>query len=596
MRRAVVILLLVWVAWAVAIPVAESLAQGAGAGLTMDKWNDAHSVARYTKPTVFWLKLLMIFLVYLVWVKSADWVNRDSQIYNIGYGKWNPIIFFPVLAVLLLLVFPYLPMLHSFVLAAVALPLVYLATFAPYVLVRNKAVQMHEKVFTPDWFRFEIARLGNKVGLKIDAERKAEYEKGAAVDLLALGAAEERDNQANLITARQSPGYLLVKELIADMAGRRGDRVVLDYTQQGVSAKYLIDGVWHNGETRERESGDIMLAVMKTLANLNMSERRKKQEGKFGAKYEGHNYLCPITSQGVQTGERVVLSLLGGQQRSFTSYEDLGMRPKLAEQWSTIMASDKGLVILSAMPEGGLTTLTDISLGETDRLLRDFFSIEPLSHREREIENIEVTTYDDKAGETPATILPKLIRKYPNVYVLRDFSDPEAAKLLLREIDEDRLVVTSVHAKEAAEVLLRMLQMNVPAKEFSAKVTAVLCERLVRKLCDSCKVAYAPTPDLLKRLGIPAGKVEALYRVPKPEEIEKPCPQCAGVGFIGRIGMFELLVADDKVREVLRKAPQLELLRKAARAAGMRTFQEEGLLLVAKGVTSLTELQRVLKQ
>ena len=127
-------------------------------------------------------------------------------------------------------------------------------------------------------------------------------------------------------------------------------------------------------------------------------------------------------------------------------------------------------------------------------------------------------------------------------------------------------------------------------------VTAVLCTRLIRKLCDACKVAYTPTPDLLKKLGIPQGKVEALYRSPKPEEVEKPCKECAGLGFKGRTGIFELLEVDDQMREVLLKKPQLELARKVARAAGMRPLQEEGLLLVAKGVTSLAELQRVLKE
>ena len=131
---------------------------------------------------------------------------------------------------------------------------------------------------------------------------------------------------------------------------------------------------------------------------------------------------------------------------------------------------------------------------------------------------------------------------------MRDFSDPEAAKMLLNEIrDEDRLVITTVQAKDAAEALLRMLQQKVPHRDFADIVTAVLCMRLIRKLCDACKVAYAPTPDLLKKLGIPAGKVEALYRTPKPEEVEKPCKECGGLGFKGRTGLFELLVVDDKM-------------------------------------------------
>jgi type II secretory ATPase GspE/PulE/Tfp pilus assembly ATPase PilB-like protein len=563
----------------------------------LDKYNDSHSVPRFKSPSISWLKLAGVFILFLIWVRSADWVNRDTQIYDLGYGKWNPILFFPFFAVLLLITFPIVIGFPNFWAALGLMFVVYLATFIPYVVVRNKTVEHHQRVFTGEWFRHEIAIAVNKVGIKMDIERKADYEKGAPVDLMAIAAPEQRDNQANLITARQSPGYLLVKDLIADMVDRRSIKCILDYTQASVVARQHIDGVWHNGDARDRESGDVMLAVMKTLGNLNASERRKKQESKFGAKYNNHSYVCAIASQGVPTGERVVVQLLGGTQLTFKHFDDLGMRPKTAEQWLELLDSNKGLVIVAAMPESGLTTLTDISLMETDRLLRDFAAIEEVHHREREIENIDVHTYDASQGETAAALIPGLIRKYPNVYVLRDFSDQEATKMLIGEVrDEDRLVVTSVHAKSAPEALLRMLQLKVPQKEFASVVTGVLCTRLIRKLCDTCKVAYTPTPDLLKKLGIPPGKVEALYRVPKPEEIEKPCKECAGLGFKGRTGIFELLIVDDKVREVLIKQPKLDLLTKAARLAGMRPFQEEGLLLVAKGVTSLAELQRVLKE
>ena len=140
------------------------------------------------------------------------------------------------------------------------------------------------------------------------------------------------------------------------------------------------------------------------------------------------------------------------------------MRKKLAEQWAELMATRQGLVIISGLPEGGITTLTDVSLIETDRLLRDFVSIEEEKHREREMENIDVTTYSAAKGESPATILPALIRKYPNVYVVRDFANPESAKLLLNEINDDRLVITNIQAKDAPESLLRMLQKQVPQR------------------------------------------------------------------------------------------------------------------------------------
>ncbi len=574
----------------------------------IDKWNDAHSIPRNRQFSVSWPKLLSFWLLFLIWVRSVDWVNRDSQIHELGYGKWNLIMFLPFFLVVFFFVFPmFLPLPGFFPLGLGLLVVSYLASFSPYVVIHNKSVEVHQKIFTSDWFRYEVAQLANKIGIKIDAERKADYEKGVAVDLLAIGGAEDLDNQANLITARQSPGYLVVKELVANMVNKRVDRVIIEYTQQSVAERNHIDGVWHNGETRDRESGDVMLAVIKTLAGLDMNERRKKQVGRFGAGYNGTKYMCPVTTQGVKTGERVVVDLLGGRRDEFNTLEELGMREKLAGRWQELLNSGKGLLILSAMPTGGLTTLTDVSLGEMDRLMRDCFAVEEESHRERDIENIDVWTYNAAVNETPAVrpsgeepALLSIVRKYPNVLVVRDFVDVETATMLFNickpanEVLDDRLVITNVHAKEAPEALLRMLQQKVPQRDFAALVTAVLNMRLVRKLCESCKVAYEPSPELLKKLGIPAGKVEQFYRTPKTEEVDKPCLQCAGLGYRGRSGLFELLVVNQEIRKILIKQPKLELLRKAARAAHMRTLQEEGILLVARGVTSLQELQRAL--
>jgi type II secretory ATPase GspE/PulE/Tfp pilus assembly ATPase PilB-like protein len=533
---------------------------------------------------------VVIIVLLLSWVGIGDWVNRDTQIFNLGYKKWNPIIFFPFAVVGLVQFF--IPMPHWA--RMVILPIALVASTIPYVVVHNKSVQPHQSVLTGPWWRHFFASIFSKVGIKIRDERQAEYEKGAAVDLYAMGAADANADNANLLFARQSPGYLLVKELVADMASRRGDRVLLEYGPQAVAVRHEIDGVWHNGDARDRESGDVMLAVMKTLANLDAKDRRKKQSGQFAAQFEGKKYLLPLVSQGVANGERVVLTRLNEKAKPHT-YDALGMREGLKAQWEEIMARDRGLVVFSAMPGGGLTTMMNASLEETDRLMRDFFSIEEVNHREHEIQNISVHTYDASKGETPATIIPGLVRLYPNAYVIRDVVDAESATLLMNEIADDRLVITSIPAREAAEALLRLLQLKLPAKQFASVVTAVLYQRLIRKLCPDCKVGYTPPAEVLKKLGIPPGKVQQLYRPPKPEEREKPCHACQAIGYLGRTGIFELLVVTDQMREILVKQPSLELLRKAARADNQRSLQEEGIFLVAKGVTSLQELQRVLK-
>ncbi len=528
--------------------------------------------------------------IFLSWVGFADWANRDSQIFNLGFKKWNPLVYFPFLVLALAALFIPMPNWAQLLVMVFAL----LGSSVPYIVVHNKSVQPHQTVLTGPWWRHFSAVLLSKLGVKMRDERQADYEKGAAVDLFAMGASDANADNANLLIARQSPGYLLVKDLIADMVNRRADRVHLEYGAQAVAIRQEIDGVWHNGEARDRESGDVMLAVMKTLANLDVKDRRKKQAGQFAAKYQEKKFLLPLTSQGVQTGERVILSRLSDKAKPHT-YDALGMREGIKQQWEEFMARDRGFVVFSTLPGGGLTTLTNASIEETDRLMRDFFAIEEVNHREQEIQNVAVHTYDASKGETPATIIPGLIRLYPNAYIIRDLVDAESASMLMKEVEDDKLIITSIQAREAAEALLRILQMKVPPKNLAAVATAVLYERLIRKLCPDCKVGYTPPPDALKKLGIPPGKVQQLFRPPKPEEREKPCETCQGIGYVGRTGVFELLVVTDQMREILVKQPSLELLKKAARADGQRSLQEEGILLVAKGVTSLPELQRVLK-
>ena len=215
-----------------------------------------------------------------------------------------------------------------------------------------------------------------------------------------------------------------------------------------------------------------------------------------------------------------------------------------------------------------------------------------------------MTRFDSRNSETPVDVLPKLIRTYPDVYVLRDLVNGETVDILCDQVtEEERFVFASIRAKEATEALLRVLMLKGTPEKFAAAVTAVINVRLVRKLCDKCKEAYAPPAEVLKQLGLPPGKVQALYRppVPPPPDSEaakqyKPCEECLAIGYLGRTAIFELATVDERMRQVLVKQPKLELLRDASRKAGNRNLQEEGVLLVARGITSVPELVRVLKQ
>lgn len=428
------------------------------------------------------------------------------------------------------------------------------------------------------------------------------------VSFVPKGAPDNQQDQGNLLQAKQSPAFPIAGGVFAQCLSRRGERLMLDFTAQGVGVRFEIDGVWLNADPMDRQSGDAVLAIYKTITNLNVQDRRSKQEGKFGAEFSGGKYNCEFVSQGVKTGERVLIKI-APKKPKFEKIEDLGMREKMRESFKVIMDTSPGMVLISAPNGGGLSTTWDMSLTLADRLIRDFVALEDKAQPENEVININPHYYDKAAGETPLTLLPQLSLKEPDGWVVPDPTSAEVLDELCKQIHEmERMAITRVAAKDAIEALLRLVSYKAPLPELAKALTGVLNVRLARRLCDKCKQPFQPPPQLLQRLGIPAGRVQVLYqeyKPPPPEQqvdekgrpIEIPvCQKCGGLGYCGRIGLFELLKIDDKIREALVAQPNLETIKRVAKASGHRSLQEEGILQVAQGVTSVQELQRALKQ
>lgn len=548
-----------------------------------------HKIARGAGSYFSWFKLVSVICIYLAWVRTCDWANRDCQIYGQPYAMWNPIITAPFLlgmiAVFSIPVFP---------LGMALLVLSYLGPVLAYVFIRNAKLDPHERVLTPDHIRHLMAGRLQQMGVEVSAEGKAAHEKGAPVVFHPAGGTDKQ-NQANIITARQSPGYLPAKDLAVDLIKQRADKCMLDFSRDAVAVRYQIDGVWHEADGQDRETGDSVLAVFKTMSNLNVEERRKRQAGKFTAEMEKKKYAGTIISQGTQTGERVILQL-DRPHSDFKTLRELGMREKMEEQLKGLLAQDRGLVLFSSQPAGGLTTTMRLALKLTDRFMRDFAAFQDEVAPEPVVDNIEITTYNTAKGELPHKVLESLIRREPNAIVASDLPNAETAIMLCDQAVRDKLVITTVRAKEAVEALLRVLLLKVPASKFAPAVIGVVNQRLIRKLCEDCKQGYEPAPQLLQKLGIPAGRVEQLYRPPEATEQEKVCPTCNGIGYFGRTSIYELVVVNAKLREALEKEPKLDVLRKVSREAGNKNLQQEGLVLVAQGITSVQELSRVLKQ
>jgi type II secretory ATPase GspE/PulE/Tfp pilus assembly ATPase PilB-like protein len=540
-----------------------------------------------------WPKILLAWLLFLLWVRTTNWVNIDLQATNVlDYRRWNSIVFGSFFgAFLLTWIIPY------FWLSYILLVIAYVAPLTTYIILRNAKMPNNQRVLTREHLRYCFAICANKMGMKVAYERRDPHEAGPPLKVFA-GAADERTANARLLTARQMPGLLTAREILYEALSNRASAILLDFRASALAVSLMIDGVWIQREERERETTDPALAALKALCGLDPQDRQKRQQGPFIAEYQENRYNATLVTQGTPQGERAVIQF-EEKKIHFKSPQELGMRPKMDEEIRQLLGNEQGLLLFAAPQANGLRSTTDVLLRCTDRLTRDFLAVEEESRRYEEVENVQVVTYKAADGQTPAAVLPKVFRMLPNVLVVRDLVNAASVNLLLEDMRLDqRLVLSTIRAKDSADAILQVADLGVPTAQLAKVLRGVLSMRLVRKLCESCKEAYQPTPQVLGQLGIPEGRIEAFYR-PRPPDPDNPkeiCKVCCGIGYYGRTAVFELMPVGDNVRKVLQKTPKPDLLRAAARKDGMKSLQEEGILLVAKGVTSLPELMRVLKQ
>lgn len=417
---------------------------------------------------------------------------------------------------------------------------------------------------------------------------------------------DKQVQQGILISCRAIDQYPVAILLLAQALSVRADQILLDCTAQGVSVRCRVDGIWENMPPMDRPTGDGVMIVIKRLCNLNPTDRRSRQSAKLGLSHMG-DWIVDFTSQGVPTGERAVMRI-EPKKPVLKTLSDLGMREKLQEQLKALLNGDDALFVFSAPPGHGLPTQWRVGLEAADRFIRDFHSIEDVALAEPEMINIAPHHFNRAAGETPMTVLKSLLLKQPDVLVIPDFVDNDTVEVVCDQIiDQHRFGITRMVAGSAVEAILKLLAaFPAESKRLSQIISGAINQRLVRRLCDKCKQAFPPSPQLLQKLGIPPGRVSALYQpfVPPPPEqrvdakgnpIEiEICTKCNGRGYFGRMAIFELLVVNDEIRKALVQKPTVESVLQVARKQGFLTIQEEGVLAVATGATSLQELQRVL--
>jgi type II secretory ATPase GspE/PulE/Tfp pilus assembly ATPase PilB-like protein len=275
------------------------------------------------------------------------------------------------------------------------------------------------------------------------------------------------------------------------------------------------------------------------------------------------------------------------------------MRDKLRDQIRSIANQPHGMFIVCGPTGAGKSTTLYACLAEIDRYQKNVITVEnPVEYHIDGVTQIEI---NPKAGKTFASELRSILRQDPDVIYIGEIRDDETAEIGCQAAQTGHMVLTTLHANDTVMAVGRLLNLGVEAFMVASSITAVLSQRLVRTLCPKCKVGYRPNPELLRRLNLPADwvkQIKLFYRPPKNEDRDPetpPCENCGGSGYRGRTGVFELLVVNEKIRELIKANPNIDAIRQEAVKGGLILLQQDGMRVVIEGQTSVDELLRVAK-
>ena len=396
-----------------------------------------------------------------------------------------------------------------------------------------------------------------------------------------------RREAANLASAsvnEEAPVVRVVQMIITQGLRDRASDIHIEPSGDRVRVRYRIDGALNDVLDLPGSIGPAIVSRVKILGGMNIVERRRPQDGQMSMDVEGRDVDIRVSTTAIVGGEKVVLRLLD-KSRPLFKLEQLGMPADTADRYSRLIRSPYGMVICAGPTGGGKTTTLYASLGELNTPERNIMTIEdPVEYTFDSINQIQI---NEQAGITFSGGLKSILRQDPDVILVGEVRDADTARIAVQSALTGHFVLSSLHATEAVSALYRLLDMGIEPFLIASSVSAVVAQRLVRRSCISCLERYTPTPEevgFLQNFGGTEPYGGFVHGV--------GCNFCAHTGYLERIGVYELLVVTDEVREMIVDRAPHEEMRKLARHQGMRTLQEQAVRLVEQGTTTAAEAMR----
>jgi type IV pilus assembly protein PilB len=389
----------------------------------------------------------------------------------------------------------------------------------------------------------------------------------------------------------EAPMVRLVNSLIFQAAEDGASDMHFEPTKDGQVIRFRIDGVMHEIQRIPRRMVAGVTTRLKVLAKLDIAERRKPQDGRISLNARSAGRMLDIRVATLPTvdGEKVTMRLLDKSKKAPT-LEELGLPEDMRARLGDIIRRPTGALLVTGPTGSGKSTSLYAALSEINRPEINIVTIEdPVEYRLSGITQMQI---NPKAGFTFANALRAILRSDPDVVMVGEIRDAETAKISIEAALTGHLVLSTMHTNDAPGAVTRLGEMGVESFLIGSAVSAVLAQRLARKLCSHCCEMYNPSADeLLKNRVSPdvaaASDGMAFYR-------KRGCPRCGQTGYKGRIGIYQLFVMSEELEGLAVTRASREEIEKKAIEQGMRTLWDDGLSKVMSGVTSLEELGRVL--
>lgn len=385
--------------------------------------------------------------------------------------------------------------------------------------------------------------------------------------------------------ANQPPVVRFVSLLVRDAHDAGASDIHLEATRTGLSARFRIDGVLVPAPEPPSEMHHAVVSRIKLLAELDIAERRRPQDGRIRVRLESRELDLRVSTIPTMYGESVVLRLLDQGGRPVT-LDELGMNPTVLGGMAQLSAKPHGMLLVTGPTGSGKTTTLYASLQRRDSAREKIVTVEdPIEYQ---LPGITQMPVHRQSGVTFAAALRAILRQDPDVVMIGEMRDQETAEISIQAAMTGHLVFSTLHTNDAISAIPRLVDLGVPEYLVAATLEGVLAQRLVRRICPDCRADYVPNPDTMSLVARQsAGGIRLSRGV--------GCPACRGTGYRGRVGLFELVIITDALRDAIAEGAPSSRLRALAEGGGLMTLLSDGWQKVRMGWTTVEEVARAVQ-